>query len=94
VQQNQLLESKIQRLPSRMTKKAEKLPVSGLLPIVSASSGAFGSTLGSLPLSTSLGPSSSHGPQIFLRIRVDTADAVHVSTTIPVYVFVVVVCSP
>ena len=38
-------------------------------------------------LSTSLGPSSSHGPQIFLRIRVaDTADAVHISTTIEVYV--------
>lgn len=31
--------------------------------------------------------SSSHGPQMFLRIRVaDTADAVHISTTIPVYV--------
>lgn len=84
VQQNQLLELKIQRLPSRMTKKAEKLPVPGLLPIVSSSSGVFGFTLGSVPLSTSLGPSSSHGPQIFLRIRVDTADAVHISTTIPV----------
>ncbi|KAF9239245.1 stress-activated map kinase interacting protein 1-domain-containing protein [Melanogaster broomeanus] len=36
-------------------------------------------------LSSSLGPSSSHGPPIFLRIRVaDTADAVHISTTIPV----------
>ena len=69
-----------------MTKKLEKLPVSGPLPIMSSSSGVFGSTLGSVPLSTSLGPSSSHGPQIFLRIRVDTADAVHISTTIPVYV--------
>ncbi|KAG5653288.1 hypothetical protein H0H81_001352 [Sphagnurus paluster] len=88
VQQNQLLDSKIQRLPSRMTKKAEK--VSLLAPSIVAgapSSAVFGSTLGSLPLSTSLGPSSSYGPQIFLRIRVaDTADAVHISTTIPVYV--------
>jgi len=85
VQQNQLLESKIQRLPSRMTKKAEKLPVPAILTTGAPSSAVFGSTLGSLPLSTSLGPSSSHGPQIFLRIRVaDTADAVHISTTIPV----------
>lgn len=58
----------------------------------------YGSTLPSSMLSSSLGPSSSHGPQIFLRIRVaDTADAVHISTTIPVYVFalpVVVAFSP
>ncbi|KAG6845862.1 hypothetical protein H0H87_002553 [Tephrocybe sp. NHM501043] len=83
-QQNQLLDSKIQRHPSRMTKKAEKLTVPA--PSTGASSSAvFGSALGSLPLSTSLGPSSSQGPPIFLRIRVaDTADAVHISTTIPV----------
>ncbi|KAF5387693.1 hypothetical protein D9615_000003 [Tricholomella constricta] len=86
VQQNQLLDSKIQRLPSRMTKMAEKLAILGpSLTAGAPGSAAFGSTLGSLPLSTSLGPSSSHGPQIFLRIRVaDTADAVHISTTIPV----------
>ncbi|KAF8075948.1 stress-activated map kinase interacting protein 1-domain-containing protein [Lyophyllum atratum] len=86
VQQNQLLETKIQRHPSRMTKKAEKLPIPGpSLTAGAPSSAVFGSTIGSLPLSTSLGPSSSHGPPIFLRIRVaDTADAVHISTTIPV----------
>ncbi|KAG6916070.1 hypothetical protein DXG01_008544 [Tephrocybe rancida] len=83
-QQNQLLDSKIQRHPSRMTKKAEKL-VAPAPSIAAPSSAVFGSALGSLPLSTSLGPSSSHGPPIFLRIRVaDTADAVHISTTIPV----------
>jgi hypothetical protein len=56
-----------------------------MLGIGGPGSAVFGSTLGSVPLSTSLGPSSSHGPQIFLRIKVaDTADAVHISTTIPV----------
>jgi len=90
VQQNQILESKIQRRPSRSTatKKVERPIPGGLtLPLTAGpgTSAVFGSTLGSLPLSTSLGPSSSHGPQIFLRIRVaDTADAVHISTTIPV----------
>ena len=89
VQQNELIESKIQRRPSRTTsKKPDKLLVPGpSLPIVAPGSAVFGITLGSVPLSTSLGPSSSHGPQIFLRIRVaDAADAVHISTTIPVYV--------
>jgi target of rapamycin complex 2 subunit MAPKAP1 len=43
------------------------------------------SLIGSAPLSTSLGVGASHGPQMFLRIRVnDNADAAHVSTTIPV----------
>ncbi|KAG6829351.1 hypothetical protein H0H92_004717 [Tricholoma furcatifolium] len=82
-QQNQILDSKIQRHPSRMTKKVEKLsvPAASLAP----SSAILGTTLGSLPLSTSLGPSSSQGPPIFLRIQVaDTADAVHIYTTIPV----------
>lgn len=37
-------------------------------------------------LSTSLGPSSSYGPQLFLRIRVaDVLDDVHVSSTLPVF---------
>ncbi len=59
---------------------------SGLaLPVVGAGPGSSASNLGSLPLSTSLGPLSSHGPQMFLRIRVaDAAGAGHVSTTIPV----------
>ncbi|KAJ3781997.1 stress-activated map kinase interacting protein 1-domain-containing protein [Lentinula aff. detonsa] len=93
VGQNQILESKIQRRPSR-TSGARK-PDSGkssalTLPSyagASSSSTIFSSSLanGSVPLSTSLGPGSSHGPQMFLRVRIaDNADAVHVSTTIPV----------
>ncbi|KAF8880010.1 stress-activated map kinase interacting protein 1-domain-containing protein [Infundibulicybe gibba] len=86
IQQNQILESKIQRRPSRTSaaKKPEKLTVPGPSAPVGPGSAVSHTTLGSVPLSTSLGPSSSHGPQMFLRIRVDTADAVHVSTTIPV----------
>ncbi|TFK22392.1 hypothetical protein FA15DRAFT_671597 [Coprinopsis marcescibilis] len=88
IQQNEILESKIQRRPSRTmaSKKPERLNIP-VLTAPSTASGSFmtGSHLGSLPLSTSLGPSFSHGPQIFLRIRVaDTADPVHISTTIPV----------
>lgn len=86
VQQNQILESKIQRRPSRTSaaKKPEKLALPNA-PSMAPGSAAFGSTLGSM-LSTSIGPSQSHGPQIFLRIRVaDTADTVHISTTIEVY---------
>jgi hypothetical protein len=99
VQQNQNLESKIQRRPSRTRiKKPDRqgtlgVPASSLASL--ANSGTFGSTLNSVPLSTSLGPSSSHGPHIFLKIRVeaDTTDApaVHISTTIPVWV---VICCP
>lgn len=83
-QQNQILEGKIQRRPSRTSaaKKPEKLTATITQPTLAPGSAAYGSTLGSV-LSTSLGPSSSHGPQIFLRIH--TADAVHFSTTIPVY---------
>ena len=82
-----MLESKIQRRPSRTTvaKKPEKLNTLGPnVPVQTLGSAVYSSMPGSV-LSTSLGPSSSHGPQIFLRIRVaDTADAVHISTTIPV----------
>ncbi|KAG6885778.1 hypothetical protein C0993_009883 [Termitomyces sp. T159_Od127] len=77
-------ETKVSAVGWIVTKKAEKLT----LPTQSlgaSSSAILGSTLGSVPLSTSLGPSSSQGPPIFLRIRVaDTADTVHISTTIPV----------
>ncbi|KAL0958301.1 hypothetical protein HGRIS_000449 [Hohenbuehelia grisea] len=92
VEQNKELEAKIQRHPSRMTasRKPDKstLAAPGALTVPNlaglGASSAFGSALGSFPLSTSLGPST-HGPQIFLRIRVaDTADAVHISTTINV----------
>ncbi|KAF8962331.1 stress-activated map kinase interacting protein 1-domain-containing protein [Flammula alnicola] len=84
IQQNRVLEGKIQRRPSRTSaaKKIDKLNLPNPnLPSVAPGSAVYGSTLGSV-LSTSLGPSSSHGPQIFLRIH--TADAVHISTTIPV----------
>ncbi|KAJ4468737.1 stress-activated map kinase interacting protein 1-domain-containing protein [Lentinula aciculospora] len=93
VGQNQILENKIQRRPSR-TSGARKpdLGKSSALTLPSyagapSSSAIFSSSLanGSVPLSTSLGPISSHGPQMFLRVRIaDNADAVHVSTTIPV----------
>ncbi|KAK7064677.1 stress-activated map kinase interacting protein 1-domain-containing protein [Favolaschia claudopus] len=92
IQQNQLIESKIQRHPSRLTtaKKQERPTVSAPNLAVASSgstfpgSGIFGSALGaSVPFSTSLG--GIHGPQIFLRIKVeDTGDTVHVATTIPV----------
>lgn len=69
-------------------RKADALPVPGLAPPSVPGTGAC-SLFGTTPiLSSSLGPSSSHGPPIFLRVRVaDTADAVHISTTIPVYVY-------
>ncbi|KAH9477743.1 Target of rapamycin complex 2 subunit sin1 [Psilocybe cubensis] len=85
IQQNQILESKIQRRPSRTSaaRKPEKLAVPNA-PSTAPASTAYGSSLGSV-LSTSMGPSQSHGPQIFLRIRVaDHADVVHISTTIEV----------
>ena len=68
-------------------KKVDALLAPSLAPPSVPGAGAS-SVFGTTPiLSSSLGPSSSHGPPIFLRIRVaDTADAVHISTTIPVYV--------
>ncbi|KDQ60313.1 hypothetical protein JAAARDRAFT_56224 [Jaapia argillacea MUCL 33604] len=90
VQQNRTLEAKIQRRPSRIMaakKKVEAPATTGLIPppMNAGTSAVFGSTLGAASglLSSSLGPSSSYGPQIFLRIRIaDTVDAVHVSTTV------------
>ncbi|KIK64185.1 hypothetical protein GYMLUDRAFT_40473 [Collybiopsis luxurians FD-317 M1] len=99
IAQNELLESKIQRRPSRTSGARKhdlsKPPVLSLPNYPGAGAGASssaifpsslaGNTGSSVPLSTSLGPLSSHGPQMFLRVRIaDTADAVHVSTTIPV----------
>lgn len=92
MQQNKILEAKIQRDPSRVTTKVKKLdaPTPGGLAATAPGPGTsaiFGSNLGTSIFSTSFGPSPSYGPQMFLRIRVlDTADAVHISTTIPVYV--------
>lgn len=87
IQQNEQLEGKIQRHPSRIVAAPGKaaLPAGALAP--PSVSGTEPSTqFGTTPvLSSSLGPSSGYGPPIFLRIRVaDTADAGHVSTTIPV----------
>jgi len=99
VQQNKVLESKIQRRPSRMMvskKSAAQTPATGsTLTVPSTSvagtSASSSSALGSAPISTSLSLMAAHGPLIFLRVRVaDTADSVHVSTTIPVYVCVIV----
>jgi target of rapamycin complex 2 subunit MAPKAP1 len=95
VQQNNILESKIQRRPSRiMGKKKKQVADSGGLlaaaaPLVAPGTSAVGTSLGISPafaaLLPSSFPSSSQGPQLFLRIRVaETADAVHISTTIPV----------
>lgn len=104
VQQNKLIEAKIQRRRSRIVLKKKKsvellksvggtTNASGTLAPPSemtgtlATSAGLHSMLGSSLFSSSLGPSSSHGPLQFLRIRIaDTADAGHVSTTIPAYV--------
>ncbi|KZT22772.1 SIN1-domain-containing protein [Neolentinus lepideus HHB14362 ss-1] len=92
VQQNKVLEGKLQRRPSRVMaakKKVEVTPV-GLAPpglTGLGTSAMLGSTLASSQgmLSSSLGPSSSYGPQVFLRIRIaEAVDAVHVYTTVQV----------
>ncbi|KAF8634851.1 hypothetical protein AX17_004099 [Amanita inopinata Kibby_2008] len=78
VDQNKMIHDKIH-------KKQDKLILPGPNAAPMAASAAAGSTLGSVPPSSYLGPSSIHGPQILLRIRIaEHADAVHVSTTIPV----------
>ncbi|PCH45029.1 SIN1-domain-containing protein [Wolfiporia cocos MD-104 SS10] len=96
VQQNKVLEAKIQRRLSRIVIKKKKSTglfnppgaAMTLAPPVDSFAGTsvnFSSLASSVPMfSGSLGPSSSHGPPQFLRIRIaDTADAGHVSTTIP-----------
>src|SRR5216684_3451533 len=97
VQQNKILEGKLQRSPSRVanTKKVDSsngtLAPSSINPPNSSST----STLPPSTLSNAIFPSSynSSGPQIFLRIRIqDTADAAHLYTTISVYVFPVFAC--
>ncbi|ESK95614.1 stress-activated map kinase-interacting protein 1 [Moniliophthora roreri MCA 2997] len=89
IAQNKILESKIQRPIGK--KAADKsastlnLPLPpGIIGSASTSALAASALGGSVPLSTSLGPSN-QGPQMFLRIRIaDTADAGHFMTTIPV----------
>jgi len=91
VSQNQLLQSKIQRRPSRtvgttsVSKPIEAKPTMATLSLPALGFASSSVVSGSAPLSTSIGPSSSHGPQLFLRIRIaESADDIHVSTTIPV----------
>ena len=94
--QNKILDSKIQRRPSRIVVKKKKStgllnatittqPGESLLGSGSAGlNSLLGSSVGMFP--SSLGPST-QGPPMFLRIRIaDTADAGHVSTTIQTYV--------
>ncbi|KAI5120675.1 hypothetical protein M0805_006964 [Coniferiporia weirii] len=93
IAQNQQLEAKIVRRPSRIiVAKKKQEPPAGLAPAPTLlgpststlSASALGTSVGFL--STSLGISSSHGSQVLLRIRVaDVNDtAVHYSTTISV----------
>jgi hypothetical protein len=90
VQQNKILESKIQRSPSRVakTKKADAAASSTLAPTAAAiAPSTSASALLPSTLSNSIFPGSYNpsGPQIFLRIRIqDTADAAHLYTTISV----------
>jgi hypothetical protein len=93
VQQNKILESKIQRSPSRVAARTKKpdsssatlAPTAAIAPSTSAGPALLPSTLSNSIFPGSYNPS---GPQIFLRIRIqDTADAAaHLYTTISVYV--------
>ncbi|KAI0077620.1 hypothetical protein K474DRAFT_1643093 [Panus rudis PR-1116 ss-1] len=94
IQQNKLIESKIQRRPSRIVIKKKKsagllnapnLALPGPESLLLGSSAGLTSTLGTSVgmFPSSLGPSSSHGPPLFLRIRImDTVDAGPFLTTI------------
>ncbi|KAH9896673.1 SIN1-domain-containing protein [Cubamyces lactineus] len=95
IQQNKILESKIQRRISRVVVKKKSTgllnapsntstlaPPADTLLGTSAGLSSLGTSVGMFP--SSLGPSSSHGPPIFLRIRIASAadEPGHVSTTI------------
>ncbi|RPD65261.1 hypothetical protein L226DRAFT_543384 [Lentinus tigrinus ALCF2SS1-7] len=97
IQQNKILESKIQRRISRVVVKKKSTGLltattstsTGLVPPTDTLLGTSANLLGSLGSSvgmfpSSLGPSSSHGPALFLRIRIAGAadEPGHVSTTI------------
>ncbi|KAF5318799.1 hypothetical protein D9619_010789 [Psilocybe cf. subviscida] len=83
IQQNRALEAKIQRA-TPITKKLNAKPSQFTLgsTATAATQPSLAATSTSVLGTSSLGPSAAHGPQIFLRIH--TADAVHISTTIPV----------
>lgn len=85
IQQNRVSESKILR---KITRPKPDIMVtqnsSNNLTIPSVAASLFGSAP---QLSSSLGPSIAHGPQMFLRIRVEEAaesHVIHISSTIPV----------
>jgi hypothetical protein len=94
VQQNKVMESKIQRSPSRVAKiKKSDASNSSLAPSSTVAPSANTSTSTSALAPSTLinaafpGSYNSSGPQIFLRIRIqDTVDAAHLYTTISVYV--------
>ena len=99
VQQNKILESKIQRRISRVVVKKKSTGLlnatantGALAPptaetLLGTSAGLLGSLGSSFMFPSSLGPSSSHGPPLFLRIRIASAadEPGHVSTTIQAY---------
>ena len=90
MQQNKILEGKIQRSPSRVAKT--KRPDASSLSLATSTVAPSAASTSALPpstLSNAIFPGSynSSGPQIFLRIRIqDTVDAAHLYTTISVYV--------
>lgn len=89
MQQNKILEGKIQRSPSRVAKTKKPDASSSSLAPSSTAPSASTSALPPSTLSNAIFPGSynSSGPQIFLRIRIqDTVDAAHLYTTISVYV--------
>jgi hypothetical protein len=93
VAQNQQIEMKIVRRPSRIivAKKPESSLPAPSAPTNLAISTTFGPALGSsVVLSSSMNTIVTHGPQVFLRVRVGEEEdkAIHYSTTISVYVFV------
>jgi len=88
MQQNKILEGKIQRSPSRVAKT--KRPDASSLSLATSTVAPSPASTSALPpstLSNAIFPGSynSSGPQIFLRIRIqDTVDAAHLYTTISV----------
>ncbi|KAI0287104.1 stress-activated map kinase interacting protein 1-domain-containing protein [Russula brevipes] len=88
MEQNKILEGKIQRSPSRVakTKRTDTSSSTLALPsVVPPSTGSSSAPPSTLSNSIFPGSYSSSGPQIFLRIRIqDTADAAHLWTTISV----------
>ena len=90
VQQNKILDGKIQRSPRAPNGKKADSSNGTLAPPTAAAPSSSTNAQPASMLSTSILPGSynSSGPQIFLRIRIqDTADAAHLYTTISVYVF-------